>query len=58
MLLARAIPDTELGDKPAKPVAWDALERAKLRKEAEAANSVVELKTCQRIRDFSLRWVK
>jgi len=58
LLLARTIPDTELGDKPAKPVAWDALERARLRKEAEAANSVVELKTCQRIRDFSLRWAK
>ena len=58
LLLARTVPDTEPSDKPAKPVAWDALERAKLRKEAEAANSVVELKTCQRVADFSLRWVK
>ncbi len=58
LLIARAIPETEASDKPAKPAAWDAAERAKLRKEAEAANSAVELKTCQRIADFLLRWAK
>ncbi len=58
LLAARAIPDSEPSDKPAKPVAWDSLERAKLRKEAETANAAVELKTCQRVTDFALRWVK
>ena len=58
LLVARTIPDNEPSDKPAKPVAWDALERGKLRKEAEASNSLVELKTCQRVADFSLRWAK
>ncbi|MDX2043666.1 MAG: carboxypeptidase-like regulatory domain-containing protein [Acidobacteriota bacterium] len=58
LLVARAIPDSESNDKPAKPAAWDSLERAKLRKEAETANAAVELKTCQRVTDFALRWVK
>ena len=55
LLTTRAIPDTEPTDKPAKPIAWDLTERAKLRKEAEAANAVVELKACQRVTDFALR---
>lgn len=58
LLVARVIPDSESSDKPAKPAGWDAVERAKLRKEAEAANAVVELKTCQRVADFNLRWAK
>ncbi len=57
LLVARAVAETEQADKPSKPVAWDAAERAKLRKEAETANATVELKTCQRL-DFSLRWAK
>jgi hypothetical protein len=56
LLLARAVPDRELPDKPARPAAWDAAERAKLRKEAEGANAPVELKTCQRVTDFVLAW--
>ncbi|MGH9799758.1 MAG: hypothetical protein ACRD82_05285, partial [Blastocatellia bacterium] len=58
LLVARAIPETEASDKPAKPAAWDTAERAKLRKEAEAANAAIELKTCQRVGDFSLRLAK
>lgn len=56
LVVARA--ETEQADKPAKPVAWDTAERAKLRKEAEAANATIGLKTCQRVADFSLRWAK
>ncbi|MDX2041515.1 MAG: carboxypeptidase-like regulatory domain-containing protein [Acidobacteriota bacterium] len=37
------------------PVAWDAIERAKLRKEAEAAKNEIELKVCQRVKDHVLR---
>ena len=57
-LLARPVPDSEPNDKPARPAAWDAAERAKLRREAEAANIVIELKPCQRVRDYMLRYGK
>ena len=55
LVLARAIPETESPDKPAKPVAWDVTARAKLRQEAEAAKTLIEVKTCQRVMDFVLR---
>jgi len=57
-LLARPIPDSESNDEPARPAAWDASERAKLRREAEAANVVIELKPCQRLSDYVLRYSK
>lgn len=53
-LLARSIPDTEK-DKP-RPAAFDATERLKLRKDAEAANNELELKPCQRVKDHTLHW--
>lgn len=53
-LLARSIPDTEK-DK-SRPAAFDATERLKLRKDAEAANNEIELKPCQRVKDHVLRW--
>ncbi|HEY9429973.1 MAG TPA: carboxypeptidase-like regulatory domain-containing protein [Blastocatellia bacterium] len=37
------------------PTAWDANERAKLRKEAEAMKVEIELKPCQRIKDQSVK---
>lgn len=58
LLATRAIPETEPADKPIRPVAWDNLERAKLRKEAEAANQAIELKSCQRVVDHQVRLVK
>lgn len=57
-LLARVVPDDESEEKPAKPVAWDATERAKLRRDAEAANNTVILTTCQRVKDFALKFGK
>ncbi len=38
------------------PIAWDAVERARLRKEAEAAKIEIELKSCQRVKDYVLRF--
>lgn len=38
------------------PVAWDSAERAKLRREAEAANVVIELQACQRVKDYALKY--
>ncbi len=55
-LLARAIPENEPVDRPAQPAAWDAAERAKLRKEAEAAKNEIELKPCQRVTDQILKY--
>jgi hypothetical protein len=56
-LLARAIPE-EQNDKPIRPAAWDTAERAKLRREAEAANISIELKPCQRVSDYVLHYGK
>lgn len=39
-----------------RPIAWDAPARARLRREAEAANIVVELQPCQIIADHVLRY--
>ena len=52
-LLARPIAE-EPNDKPTRPAAWDVAERAKLRREAEAANIAIELKPCQRASDLVL----
>ncbi len=53
-LLARSITDTEKDN--SRPAAFDATERLKLRKDAEAANNELELKPCQRVKDHVLRW--
>jgi hypothetical protein len=50
-LVARAAPDDEPSDAPSPPVAWDSIERAKLRKEAEATKAEITLKPCQRVTD-------
>ncbi len=55
-LVARAVPDDEPSDRPVAPVAWDANERAKLRREAEAAKVEVELKPCQRVSDQVVKY--
>jgi hypothetical protein len=57
LITTREIPGNEAPDEPAHPVAWDASERAKLRKEAEAAKVEVELKACQRVSNFELKLV-
>lgn len=57
-LLARPILDAEPNDRLARPAAWDPAERAKLRREAEAANTPIELKPCQRVSDYALHYGK
>jgi hypothetical protein len=37
------------------PKAWDAAARANLRREAEAANTIVDLKPCQQMVDYELK---
>jgi hypothetical protein len=52
-VVARIEPD-EIPFAPTRPSAWDPTTRIKLRREAEAANNVVELKSCQRLVDYAL----
>ncbi len=54
LLLARA--EAQTPDAPHRPAAWDADTRARLRREAEAAASPVELQPCQRTSDFTLKF--
>jgi hypothetical protein len=56
LLRLRAAEESESAAAPDRPAAWDAIERAKLRHEAEALKIDVELKPCQRVKDYVLRW--
>lgn len=56
LLHLRAAEENESAATPDRPVAWDAIERAKLRREAEAAKKEIELKPCQRVKDHVFRW--
>ena len=55
-LLTRALPDSDEVERQTIPLAWDAAERAKLRKEAEAEKNEIDLKPCQRVKDHVLRF--
>jgi hypothetical protein len=55
-LLVRAAPSYEPNEGLPPPVAWDANERAKLRKDAEAMKIEVELKPCQRVSDQVVKY--
>src|SRR5262245_24776584 len=58
LLLTRIVPDDEPIDWAPFPAAWDANERAKLRKEAEAMKVEIELKPCQRVTDQVVKYVR
>jgi hypothetical protein len=53
--VARPLADDQVIERQGKTVASDAAERAKLRREAEAAKQEIELKTCQRMKDYALK---
>lgn len=55
-LYARQVAEKEANDEEAPPLAWDAVERTKLRREAAAAKNEIELKPCQRAKDQVLKW--
>jgi protocatechuate 3,4-dioxygenase beta subunit len=57
LVVLRPAPEPTL-DAPARPAHWDADSRARLRRDAEAANSPIELQPCQRTTDFTLRLPK
>jgi len=54
--IARAAPDDEMSDRPVTPIAWEANERAKLRREAMTAKNEIELQPCGRVKDYILRF--
>jgi Carboxypeptidase regulatory-like domain len=56
LLSARQASEKEANDDQARQLAWDAVERAKLRREAAAAKNEIELKDCQRVKEHVLRW--
>ncbi len=55
LLHTRQLAEKEAADDQARPLAWDAVERAKLRREAAAAKNEIELTACQRVKDHVLR---
>ena len=55
-LIARAAPDDKTSDRPVAPIAWDANERAKHRRQAMAAKNEIELQPCGRLKDYVLRF--
>jgi hypothetical protein len=56
LLHARQVVEKEASDDQRRPTAWDAVERAKLRREAAAAKNEIELKVCARVKDHMLRF--
>jgi hypothetical protein len=56
LLLARQVAEKETSDDQARPAAWDAAERAKLRREAMATKNEIELQPCGRVKDYALKW--
>jgi hypothetical protein len=56
LLHARQASEKDANDDQSRPLAWDAVERAKLRREAAAAKNEIELKTCERVKEHVLRW--
>jgi len=55
-IFARPIMEEESVENFQRPLAWDAADRMGLRFEGEASANVIELKQCQMVSDFSLRY--
>ncbi len=56
LLHTRQVSEKEASNDQARPLAWDAVERTKLRREAAVAKNEIELKVCERVKDHLLRW--
>jgi len=55
-LMARQHPERDTADNVDLPVAWDAEARKKLRKEAEATKTLIDLKPCQRTENYVVQY--
>jgi len=53
-IVSRVEPGAETPGTSPRSLAWDPTARAKLRQEAEAAKVVIDLKPCQRLKDYAL----
>jgi len=53
-VVVKGLGATEASEVAPRPAAWDREMRSKLRREAEQANRVVELSTCQRVTNYAL----
>jgi hypothetical protein len=53
-IISRIEPGVEIEATSLRPSAWDPTARAQLRQEAEAAKVIVDLKPCQRLKDYAL----
>jgi hypothetical protein len=58
LLYARQASEKEVSNDRSRPAAWDAIERAKLRREAMAAKDEIELQPCGRVKDYVLRFAR
>ena len=56
LLHVRELAEKEESDDQARPIAWDTIERAKLRREAAVTKNEVELQPCQRVKEHVLPW--
>jgi hypothetical protein len=56
LLHTRQVAEKDANDDQARPAAWDAAERSKLRREAMAAKNEIELQPCGRVRDYVWRF--
>ncbi|MCI0338317.1 MAG: carboxypeptidase-like regulatory domain-containing protein [Acidobacteria bacterium] len=56
LLITLPVPETESAEIQPRPLAWDSIERTKLRREAEKSKNEIELQPCQRVKDYVLRY--
>jgi hypothetical protein len=56
LLHMRQASEKEVNNDRSRPASWDAIERAKIRREAATANNEIELKACERVKEHVLRW--
>src|SRR5262249_7373559 len=56
LLHMRRVSEKEANDEQVRPAAWDAIERAKLHREAINAKNEIELQACGRVKDYVLRF--
>jgi hypothetical protein len=55
-LIAREVSEVEAKERSPRRLSWTLSSRATLRREAEASNILLDLKPCQRVVDYELRY--
>ena len=52
----RAVSEEQLVERRPQPISWEAAPRVKLRRDAQAANVIIELKQCQQVTEYVLKY--